>query len=78
MNDGAFKLRDRLRQERDALIAKFNAGGSVDALLHGLARAADHLLREVAESSGITRRATLSPSAATAGANSSPTPTSTS
>ena len=59
MNDGAFKLRDRLRQERDALIAKFNAGGSVDALLHGLARAADHLLREVAESSGITRRATL-------------------
>ncbi len=59
MNDGAFKLRDRLRQERAALIAKFSAGGSVDALLHGLARAADHLLREVAESSGITRRATL-------------------
>ena len=59
MNDGAFRLRDRLRQERDALIAKFNAGGSVDALLRGLARTADRLLREVAESSGITRRATL-------------------
>jgi [protein-PII] uridylyltransferase len=59
MNDGAFKLRDRLRQERDALIAKFTAGGSVVTLLHGLARAADHLLREVAKSSGITRRATL-------------------
>src|SRR5512137_206728 len=59
MNDGAFKLRDRLRQERDALVAKFNAGGSVDALLHGLARAVDHLLREVAEASGITARASL-------------------
>jgi [protein-PII] uridylyltransferase len=59
MNDGAFKLRDRLRQEREALVAKFTAGGSVDTLLRGLARAADHLLREVAESSGITRRATL-------------------
>jgi [protein-PII] uridylyltransferase len=59
MNDGAFKLRDRLRQERDALVAKFTTGGSVDKLLHGLARAADRLLREVAESSGITRRATL-------------------
>jgi hypothetical protein len=53
MNDGAFELRDRLRQERGALVAKFNAGGSVDALLHG-------------------------PSAATAGANCSRTPTSTS
>ncbi|HEX5639616.1 MAG TPA: [protein-PII] uridylyltransferase [Burkholderiaceae bacterium] len=59
MNDRAFKLRDRLRQERDALVAKFNAGGSVDGLLHGLARAVDHLLREVAEASGITTRATL-------------------
>ena len=59
MNDGAFKLRDRLRHEREALIARFNAGGSVDGLLHGLARAVDHLLREVAEASGITRRAAL-------------------
>jgi [protein-PII] uridylyltransferase len=59
VNDRAFKLRDRLRQERDALVAKFNAGGSVDGLLHGLARAVDHLLREVAEASGITARATL-------------------
>jgi [protein-PII] uridylyltransferase len=59
VNDGAFKLRDRLRQERDALVAKFNAGGSADSLLHGLARAVDHLLREVAEASGITTRASL-------------------
>jgi len=59
MNDGAFKLRDRLRQERDALVAKFNAGGSVDGLLHGLSRAVDHLLREVAEASGITQRGSL-------------------
>jgi [protein-PII] uridylyltransferase len=59
MNDGAFKLRDRLRQEREALVAKFNAGGSVDGLLHGLARAVDHLLREVADASGIARRASL-------------------
>ena len=59
MNDGAFKLRDRLRQERDALVAKFNAGASVDGLLHGLARAVDHLLREVAAASGITGRASL-------------------
>jgi [protein-PII] uridylyltransferase len=59
MNDGAFKLRDRLRQEREALVARFNAGGSVDGLIHGLARSVDHLLREVAEASGITRRASL-------------------
>ena len=59
MNDGAFKLRDRLRQERDALIARFNGGGSVDGLLHGLARAVDHLLREIAEACGITGRAAL-------------------
>jgi [protein-PII] uridylyltransferase len=59
MNDGAFRLRDQLRQERDALIARFDAGGSVDALLHGLTRAVDKLLREVAEASGIVRRASL-------------------
>ncbi len=59
MNDGAFKLRDRLRQERDALIARFNAGGSVDALLRGLSRTVDRLLREVAEASGIDQRASL-------------------
>jgi [protein-PII] uridylyltransferase len=59
MNDGAFKLRDRLRQERETLIARFNAGGSVDGLLHGLARAVDRLLREVFEASGLARRAAL-------------------
>jgi [protein-PII] uridylyltransferase len=59
MNDVAFRLRDGLRAERDALVAKFNAGGSVDALLHGLTRLVDRLLREVAESSGIARRAAL-------------------
>ena len=59
MNDVAFKLRDRLRLERDALIQRFNAGGPVNALLRGLARSVDRLLREVAEGSGITRRAAL-------------------
>ena len=59
MNDGAFKLRDRLRQERETLIARFNAGGSVDGLLHGLARAVDRLLREVFEASGLSHRAAL-------------------
>jgi [protein-PII] uridylyltransferase len=59
MNDVAFRLRDGLRTERDALVAKFNAGGSVDALLHGLTRLVDRLLREVAKSSGIARRAAL-------------------
>jgi [protein-PII] uridylyltransferase len=59
MNDVAFKLRDRLRQERTSIIDRFRAGGPVDSLLRGLARAVDHLLREVAEATGITRRATL-------------------
>jgi [protein-PII] uridylyltransferase len=59
MNDVAFKLRDRLRLERDQLIARFNAGGSVDGLLHGLSHSVDRLLREVAEASGITQRASL-------------------
>ena len=59
MNDGAFKLRDRLRQERSALVRRFTAGGAVDALLRGLSRSVDRLLREVAEASGITSRATL-------------------
>ncbi|MGH6612073.1 MAG: [protein-PII] uridylyltransferase [Burkholderiaceae bacterium] len=59
MNDQAFKLRDRLRQERNDLVERFNAGGSVDSLLHGLARSVDGLLREVADASGITRHAAL-------------------
>jgi [protein-PII] uridylyltransferase len=59
MNDVAFKLRDRLRLERDELITRFNAGGSIEGLLHGLTRSVDRLLREVAESSGITQRASL-------------------
>src|SRR4029453_17554879 len=36
VKDMAFKLRDRLRQERALLIQRFNTGGSVDALLRGL------------------------------------------
>ena len=59
MNDIAFKLRDRFRQERELLVQRFNAGGSVDALLRGLSRSVDGLLREVAEASAITSRATL-------------------
>ena len=35
MNDVGFQLRDRLRLERAALIARFQAGGPVDALLQG-------------------------------------------
>ncbi len=59
MNDGVFKLRDRLRQERDVLIERFNDGGPVDALLRGLARSVDRLLREVFEASDLTSRAAL-------------------
>jgi [protein-PII] uridylyltransferase len=59
MNDAAFTLRDRLRLERGALIARFNAGGSVDSLLHGLTRSVDRLLREVAAACGIDRRAAI-------------------
>jgi [protein-PII] uridylyltransferase len=59
MNDVAFKLRDRLRQDRTAIIERFKAGGPVASLLHGLARVVDRLLRDVAEATGITRRATL-------------------
>jgi [protein-PII] uridylyltransferase len=59
MNDVAFKLRDRLRLERDTLVARFNAGGSVETLLRGLTRTVDRMLREVTSSSGITRRAAI-------------------
>ena len=53
MTDDAFRLRDRLRQERDALIKRFSNGGAVDSLLRGLAHCVDRLLREVAEASGM-------------------------
>ena len=59
MNDIAFKLRDRLRQERSALVQRFNRGGPVDGLLRGLSSSVDRLLREVAEAGGITSRAAL-------------------
>jgi len=59
MNDGVFKLRDRLRQERDVLVQRFNDGGPVDALLRGLARSVDRLLREIFEASGLASRAAL-------------------
>ncbi|HVG04348.1 MAG TPA: [protein-PII] uridylyltransferase [Burkholderiaceae bacterium] len=59
MNDVAFKLRDRWQQERAGLIDRFKTGGPVDTLLRGLSRSVDRLLREVAEASGITSRATL-------------------
>ncbi len=51
MNDVSFQLRDRLRLEREALIARFEQGGPVEALLKGLARSVDGLLRELARSS---------------------------
>ena len=49
MNDVGFQQRDRLRLERAALIARFQAGGPVDALLKGLARSTDGLLRQLRE-----------------------------
>jgi [protein-PII] uridylyltransferase len=59
VNDVGFQLRDRLRLERDALIARFEAGGPVESLLRGLARSADTLLRELARTTGLERRAAL-------------------
>ncbi|MGH3584648.1 MAG: nucleotidyltransferase domain-containing protein, partial [Mycobacterium sp.] len=59
MNDVGFRLRDRLRQERDALIDRFERGGRVDTLLKGLARSVDRLLRELAHSTGLARRVAI-------------------
>ncbi|MEP6608829.1 MAG: [protein-PII] uridylyltransferase [Burkholderiaceae bacterium] len=59
MDGLGLELRDRLRRERDVLIQSFNAGGSVDSLLRGLARSVDRLLREVFEASGLAKRAAL-------------------
>ena len=59
MNDVGFQLRDRLRLERDALIARFEAGGPVESLLRGLARSTDGLLRDLARSTGLERHAAL-------------------
>jgi [protein-PII] uridylyltransferase len=54
MNEAGFALRDELRAEREALIARFEHGGSVRALLRGLTRAVDRVLRRLAVASGIT------------------------
>jgi len=59
MNDVSFRLRDRLKLQREALIARFTAGGAVEPLLKGLARVADGLLRELATSIGLERDAAL-------------------
>jgi [protein-PII] uridylyltransferase len=59
MNDVSFQLRDRLRLERDALIARFEGGGPVEALLKGMSRSADALLRELARTTGLERHAAL-------------------
>ena len=59
MNDAGFQLRDRLRLEREGLIARFEQGGPVEALLKGLARSTDRLLRELARSSGIDQKMAL-------------------
>lgn len=59
MNDVGFRLRDRLRQERDALVERFERGGRVDTLLRGLARSVDRLLRELAHSTGLARRVAI-------------------
>jgi [protein-PII] uridylyltransferase len=59
MNDVSFQLRDRLRLERDALVARFQAGGPVETLLKGLARSTDGLLRQLAQSTGLGNHAAL-------------------
>jgi len=53
MNDTGFALRSELRAERDALIARFENGGSVEQLLRGLARAVDRLVRRLVRSNGM-------------------------
>jgi [protein-PII] uridylyltransferase len=53
MNDIGLQLRERLRLERDGLVARFTAGGPVEQLLRGLARSTDGLLRELAQSAGL-------------------------
>jgi [protein-PII] uridylyltransferase len=59
MNDVGLQQRDRLRLERDAQVARFKAGGPVEALLKGLARSTDGLLRELAQSTGLEQHAAL-------------------
>jgi [protein-PII] uridylyltransferase len=46
--------RERLRAERERVIAGFKSGDSVSALLKGLTRATDAIVRELALASGIT------------------------
>jgi [protein-PII] uridylyltransferase len=59
MNDAGFQLRDRLRLEREELVARFEAGGPVESLLRGLARSTDALLRDLARTTGLERHAVL-------------------
>ncbi|MCX7693676.1 MAG: DUF294 nucleotidyltransferase-like domain-containing protein, partial [Tepidimonas taiwanensis] len=53
MNDLGFALRDQLRAEREALIAAYRGGGAVRALLRGLSRATDRLLRRLIDAAGL-------------------------
>src|SRR4030095_5800543 len=53
MNAVSFQLRDRLRVDRADLIGRFEQGGPAEALLKGLARSVDRLLRVLAHSSGV-------------------------
>ncbi len=53
MNDVGSALRSELRAERDRLIAAFRGGGPVLALLGGLARATDRLLRRIVRDAGL-------------------------
>jgi len=59
MNDVSFQLRDRLRLERDALVARFEAGGQVEVLLKGYCRSIDGLLRDLARSTGLAQHAAI-------------------
>jgi len=59
MNDVGVALRSELRAERERLVAAFAGGGSVEALLHGLARSVDRALSKLARRHGLTRRAAI-------------------
>jgi [protein-PII] uridylyltransferase len=55
MNDPGFALRTELRAARAQLIAQYQQGGSVDALLSGLSKAVDRTLRAAVANAGLAR-----------------------
>jgi [protein-PII] uridylyltransferase len=59
MNDPGFALRTELRAARAQLIAQYQQGGSVDALLSGLSKAVDRTLRAAVANAGLAREAAV-------------------